>query len=98
MLDPPLRPPGTAVLHCLSGTSGTSGGPPLPQLLAERVWLKGAACCAQVYMENAFHLGGELVFTVRKDAPLRMTQAQVLHAVVYIRVRIVRYSVPWKEI
>ena len=34
-------------------------------------------------MEDAFHLGGELVFTVRKDAPLRMTQAQVLHAVTH---------------
>jgi len=31
----------------------------------------------KVYMENAFHLGGELVFTVRKDGPVRMTQAQV---------------------
>ncbi len=31
---------------------------------------------AQARMEDAFHLGGELVFTVRKDAPLRMTQAQ----------------------
>lgn len=31
---------------------------------------------AQARMEDAFHLGGGLVFTVRKDAPLRMTQAQ----------------------
>lgn len=27
-------------------------------------------------MEDAFHLGGELVFTVCGDAPLRMTHAQ----------------------
>ena len=36
-------------------------------------------------MEDAFHLGGELLFTVRKDAPLRMTQAQVRQEVHVLR-------------
>ncbi len=31
----------------------------------------------QIYMEKAMQLGGELVFTVRKSAPIRLTQAQV---------------------
>lgn len=39
--------------------------------------LSSTLAAAQVYMEQAMQLGGELVFTVRKAAPIRLTQAQV---------------------
>lgn len=45
-----------------------------PSCTSLRDWTRN---CPQVYMEQAMQLSGDLVFTVRKAAPLRFTQAQV---------------------